>query len=47
MSSNVDANEVIKDISEKLANTQVENSVLFIENKHLKEENEKLKKEQK
>lgn len=47
MNSNVDANEVIKDISEKLANTQVENSALFIENKHLKEENEKLKKEQK
>jgi len=42
-----DANEVIKDISSKLANTQVENSILFIENNHLKSEIEKLKKEKK
>ena len=37
------ANEVVKDLAGKLANTQVENSILFIENKHLKEENEELK----
>ena len=37
------ANEVIKDLAGKLANTQVENSILFIENNNLKEENEELK----
>ena len=43
----IDANEVIKDISHKLANTQVENSILFIENKHLKEKVARLEKEEK
>ena len=36
-------NEVIKDLAGKLANTQVENSILFIENNNLKKENEKPK----
>ncbi|WP_167849742.1 hypothetical protein [Companilactobacillus suantsaicola] len=43
MENKGNANEVIKDLAGKLANTQVENSILFIENKHLKEENEELK----
>lgn len=42
-----DANEVVKDISQKLANTQVENSILFIENKHLKEKVARLEEEKK
>lgn len=43
----IDANEVVKDISQKLANTQVENSILFIENKHLKEKVARLEEEEK
>lgn len=35
---NVNADEVIKDLSQKLANTQVENSILFIEKKHLEKQ---------
>jgi len=47
MDNKGNANEVIKDLAGKLANTQVENSILFIENGHLKSEIEELKKEKK
>lgn len=43
MENKGNADEVIKDLAGKLANVQVENSILFIENNHLKEENEKLR----
>jgi len=43
----VNADEVIKDLSSKLANKEVENSILFIENSHLKEQLEKTNKEEK
>jgi len=43
MNDNGNAEEVIKDLSQKLANTQVENSILFVDKSHLKQQITKLK----
>jgi len=54
MENNVNAQNVIKDLSQKLADREVENSILFVEKqqlnnqiKNLKSDIEKLKKEKK